>query len=366
MSPLGELLTSKRVVICCGAGGVGKTTTAAALAVAEAVRGRRVLVLTIDPSRRLAEALGVDRNTPEPVAVDLAGLEARGSLQAWMLDPRQVSDATMRRLVKDPAEAERLMAHPIYDQVTQMVAGMQEYTAMEALHGFVERGVHDLVILDTPPARNALNFLEAPGRLGEFLEGRVFQMLLPQPGGLLAGATRRVAATVLSGVLGEDFHAELQTFFGAFAGIFARLNGNAQAMRRRLQAADVTFLLVTTPGRSAVEDAGWFARRVRELELPLGGFVLNRSRAAGPERAWPEPSLVPAAPSDEDRVAFARLLALAAHERDLARSDERLLEALDASTDAHASTAVPELPAGCDDLPALAALGALLVGSAHG
>ena len=173
MSRIASFVLNKRIIVCCGAGGVGKTTTSAALALAAARAGRKVLVLTIDPSKRLAETLGVDRNSPEPTRLPedrerAAGITGPGELSAWMLDPRLVSDQAVRKLVKDPADQEKLLAHPVYDQITSMIAGMQEYTAMEALYQFVETGRYDLVVLDTPPSRNALNFLEAPSRLSEF------------------------------------------------------------------------------------------------------------------------------------------------------------------------------------------------------
>src|SRR4051812_3115558 len=148
---IGELIRNRRVIVCCGAGGVGKTTTAAALSLAAARAGRRVLVLTIDPSKRLAETLGVSRNPPTPVAVPpdrqiAAGIHAPASLDAWMLDPKLVADESVRRLTKNPEDAERVLGNRIYQQVSSMVAGMHEYTAMEALHRLVNEGRYDLVV----------------------------------------------------------------------------------------------------------------------------------------------------------------------------------------------------------------------------
>ena len=164
MNPLFKLLMKRRVVVCCGAGGVGKTTTSAALAIAAARAGRRVLVVTIDPSKRLAEALGVDRNPTEPVKVGQdTGLlnHCKGSLEAWMLDPQLIADNVVQRFSSSKSDASTLMSNPIYRNVTAMVAGMQEYTAVQALYEFINEDRYDLVILDTPPSRDALRFLDA-------------------------------------------------------------------------------------------------------------------------------------------------------------------------------------------------------------
>ncbi|MFK7928255.1 MAG: ArsA family ATPase, partial [Myxococcota bacterium] len=175
--PIEELVMNRRILVVCGAGGVGKTTTATALALAGARQGRRVLALTVDPSKRLAQTLGVDRNLEAPISIPeerlrLAGIEPPGSLETWMLDPKLVADRMVQKLAKDPEEVERLMQNRIYRGISRMVAGMQEYMAMEALHEFHEEGRYDLVILDTPPSRNALAFLEGPQRMANFLDGR--------------------------------------------------------------------------------------------------------------------------------------------------------------------------------------------------
>ncbi len=372
MSRLGQHVRDKRIVICCGAGGVGKTTTSAALAVAAAQDGRRVLVLTIDPSKRLAEALGVTSNTPDPVRVradreEEAGIRPPGTLSAWMLDPKLVSDTTVRRLVRDPKKAAELIENPIYQQVTQMIAGMQEYTAMEALHGFVERGEYDLVILDTPPARNALNFLDAPRRLGEFLDGRIFSMLLPDSDGRgLGGTTRRMAGRVLGGVFGDEFYADLQVFFSAFSSIFAQLNGNAQKMRERLQQDDVVFLLVTSPVRTALDDALYFEDRIRELELPLGGLILNRSRHLAEDRPLPTAKLLPPRATDAHHRALHKLQRLAEREQRHEAEHRELVATLvaNAAQDIEVLT-VPEFPGGIDDLSGLGELARWLLDDAH-
>jgi anion-transporting ArsA/GET3 family ATPase len=359
---LAALVEGRRILVCCGAGGVGKTTTSAALALGAARAGRRVLVLTIDPSRRLAETLGASTNTPHPVALDArrateAGLDGKGSLDVWVLDPKQVSDATVRRLARSPAEAERLLDNSIYKQVTRLIAGMQEYTAMEALDGFVDRGRYDLVVLDTPPSRNALNFLEAPGRLGEFLDGRIFKVMVPQGDSGLVGTSRRMVNRVLEAVFGQQFFNDLQVFFGAFAIIFAQLNGNAQKMRRRLQLPDVGFVLVTSPARQAVDDALFFEEKIQALELPLGAFVLNRSRAALSAGPPPTQDLLPPDASDLQRSALRRLQALAERERSHIHEHKRVLAELqDRTQERVPAIAVPELGRAIEDMAGLAEL----------
>ncbi len=359
MSAIAGYIREKKIIVCCGAGGVGKTTTSAAIALAAARAGRRVLVLTIDPSKRLAETLGVERNLPEPRPLPedrqrAAGIEAPGELSAWMLDPRLVSDRAVKKWVKDPADQERLLRNPVYHQVTAMVAGMQEYTAMEALHDFVESGRYDLVVLDTPPSRNALNFLEAPGRLSDFLDGRIFKLFLPSEGGIIAGTTSRLIGGVLGSIFGEEFYGKLQSFFGVFGGLFRRLGGNAIEMREGMKRPEARFLLVTSPAQLALEDAFFFQQKIEELELPFGGFVLNRSQATRTGLSFPERSLLPDDAGPAHRSAFEKLVRLAERERRLVDEHIGLLETLmERSGSAVPAMAVPEFAEGIDDLPGL-------------
>ncbi|MBI3726047.1 ArsA family ATPase, partial [bacterium] len=257
---LESLVRDLQIIVCCGAGGVGKTTTAAALALAGARMGRRVLVLTIDPSRRLAETLGVARNPPRPVPLPQDRLTAAeivlpAYLEAWMLDPKLIADEAVRRLTRTEEEAERILKNRIYQQVTAMVAGMHEYTAMEALHELVREGRYDLVVLDTPPSRNALDFLEAPGRLASFLDGKIFRLFLPKEGGIIRRAASALVNRVLQGVFGAEFAGDLTVFFSTFSGIFGALNRNVTKMREFLSRPNVAFLLVTSPQAAALLEA---------------------------------------------------------------------------------------------------------------
>ena len=271
---IGELIRNRKVIVCCGAGGVGKTTTAAALALAAARAGRRVLVLTIDPSRRLAETLGVSRNPPTPVAVPAdrqaaAGIHAPASLDAWMLDPKLVADESVRRLTKTPEDAERVLSNRIYQQVSSMVAGMHEYTAMEALHRLVTEGRYDLVVLDTPPSRHALDFLEAPRRLSGLVDSSALQAFLPRRDSLVARAASRVIEKILGAVFGDEFAQELVSFMITFSGIFSALNVDVNDMRTFLSGPEVAFLLVTSPAPETLAEAHFFQDKTRELGLPF-------------------------------------------------------------------------------------------------
>lgn len=328
------ILLDKRVLVCCGAGGVGKTTVSAALALAAARVGRRVLVITIDPSRRLAETLGISRNLPHPVLLPdrtlaEAGVEAPGSLSAWVLDPQAVSDRAVRKIISDPEEAERLLNNRIYRNVTAMVAGMQEYTAIEALHGFILEDAYDLVVLDTPPSRNALRFLEAPGRAAAFLDKRIFNLFVPGEGSMIRRLASRLFEEVMDRGFGEETRQDLQVFFQLFSHLLGQLNRNQRVIQRFFRRDAVGFLLVTSPEREAVREALYFEKKTRdELELHLCGYVLNRSMAWAIDRPLPDPEDLPAEAPDVLRRAMRRLFVLARHEARLASRHAGLEEQL--------------------------------------
>lgn len=367
--PIADLVMNRRIIVICGAGGVGKTTTATALAMAGARNGKRVLALTVDPSKRLAQTLGVDRNLEAPVSIPeerlrQAGIEPPGSLEAWMLDPKLVADRVVHKLATDPAEVERLMQNRIYKGISRMVAGMQEYMAMEALHEFHEEGRYDLVILDTPPSRNALAFLEGPQRMASFLDGRIFQLFLPHesPGGGGGGFFRRTAGAVInrvnSMVFGEETYADMQEFFGAFSGILGTLNHNAGDMIGLLgDPDDVAFLLVTSPTDASVADAHFFKERTAEMGLPFSGFVLNRSQATAGGRDFPDVSMLSEEPSAAALSGLAKLQLLGEVERSEMERDRHLLATLSEEAGSTAfALATPMIPGGANDLPSLLAI----------
>ena len=280
---LAPIVQSKRVIVCCGAGGVGKTTTSAALGLAAAFAGRRTLVLTIDPARRLAEAMGIPEAAREPTKLDPIRLgpaaeEMKGELWAWMLHPGVVFEGLIRRLSSSPEKAEEIMKTRLYGHVSNLVAGMQEYTAAEALYNLATEGKFDLVVLDTPPSRNALEFLDAPRKLSGFLDERVINLFLPKQGRFFNAASSLIS-TVFTKVFGEGFYEELQLFLGAFAGMFGSMRVHAKEVRELLMSPESSFVLVTSPEPSALAEAHFFQKRLEELEVPFEGYVLNRSWA---------------------------------------------------------------------------------------
>jgi anion-transporting ArsA/GET3 family ATPase len=368
---VGELLLTKRILVCCGAGGVGKTTTAAALSLAAARAGRRVLVLTIDPSKRLAETLGVSRNPPEPVAVPaerqaLAGIVAPATLEAWMLDHKLVADSAVRRLTKTKEEAERVLANRLYQQISSMVAGMHEYTAMEALHRLVQSGRYDLVVLDTPPSRHALDFLEAPRRLSRLVDTRVISAFMPKSDGIVSRAASKVIERVLGAVFGEDFAAEFVGFVATFAGIFQSLSVDVNTMRKFLSGPDVAFLLVSSPAPTTLTEAHFFQNKTRELGLPFRAFVLNRSRALNVRKCLPDLTMIEdgAAAGTAVRRGMEKLQAMAKTELEWANRDLSLLRDLETRAGDNATAiALPELPQGADDMGTLISVADVLASS---
>jgi anion-transporting ArsA/GET3 family ATPase len=358
-----------RVIVCCGAGGVGKTTASTALALAGARAGRRVLALTIDPSKRLAQTLEVDRNLREPAKVsqrvlDVAGV-TDGTLHAWMLDPQLVATRAVDRLAPNSEVASRLKKNRLFRQVSRMVAGMQEFTAMEALHTFLRDGDYDLVILDTPPSRNALDFLEGPRRLERFFDGRLLRLFLTdEPSTFIGRAASALLDGAMSGVFGRDTFSELQEFFGMFEKIFLRLTSNALRTREMLSDADsVAFLLVTTPAPESVSDAELFRKKTEAMGLPFGGFILNRSLSAGPPRQLPTRAMLGKKPSAAALSGLEKLIQLANLEAAEAEKDAEVHRAMTESAgEGRATIALPIWADGAHNATGLALVADALMG----
>ena len=272
-----------RILVCCGAGGVGKTTTAAALALRAAERhGRRTVVLTIDPARRLAQSLGLNEldNTPRRVKgidTELSG----GELHAMMLDMKRTFDDVVLAHT-EPKRAAEIFANPFYQAMSSTFAGTQEYMAMEKLGQLHARGEWDLIVVDTPPSRSALDFLDAPARLSRFLDGRMLRMLLApaRSGGRsvfsLVTASFGVFARVVQKVIGAQLLSDLSGFVAALDSMFGGFRQRAEQTYRVLQARETAFLLVATPEPDAIREAAYFARRLDEERMPLAGLILNR------------------------------------------------------------------------------------------
>src|SRR5690606_35822781 len=279
---------SIRVIVCCGAGGVGKTTTAAALGVRAAEEhGRRTVVLTIDPARRLAQSLGLTEldNTPRQVKGIRAKYNDRtgqvGELHAMMLDMKRTFDEVVAAHT-DPRRAEEIFANPFYQAMSSTFAGTQEYMAMEKLGQLRATEQWDLIVVDTPPSRSALDFLDAPARLGRFLDGRMLRLLLApaRAGGRsifqLATASFGLFSRVVQKVVGTQLLRDLAGFVEALDSMFGGFRERAEHTYRVLQDPQTTFLLVATPEADAIREACYFAKRLVDDEMPLGGLVLNR------------------------------------------------------------------------------------------
>jgi anion-transporting ArsA/GET3 family ATPase len=276
-----ELLEGRRVCVCAGSGGVGKTTAAAAIALGMAARGGRVAVVTIDPARRLADALGLEQLDNEPSRVDpsrLAGFEVAGELWAMMLDPKRTFDELIDRIAPSPARAAEIKANRVYRELSTAVSGSQEFTAVSKLYELSTEGDFDLLVLDTPPSRNALDFLEAPGRLTSFLEGRALKTFI-RPTGLgmrfLGGGARPLLGG-LRRLTGLDLVTDLTTFFGLLGDMTANFGERARQVERLLRSDETAFLLITSAQSEPVDEALWFGRTLHEGGLPFGGIVVNR------------------------------------------------------------------------------------------
>jgi anion-transporting ArsA/GET3 family ATPase len=277
-----------RIVVCCGSGGVGKTTTAAALGLRAAESGRHVVVLTIDPARRLAQSLGLTRldNTPSPVeGIDLA---RGGSLDAMMLDMKRTFDEVVQAHAT-LEKAEQILANPFYQAVSSSFAGTQEYMAMEKLGQLrveadrdPEHPRWDLIVVDTPPSRSALDFLDAPKRLGSFLDGRFIRLLAgPAKAGGRAylkvfSAGVNIVTTTLAKVLGGQVLTDVQTFVAALDTMFGGFRERADHTYALLKDGGTAFLVVASPERDALREAAYFVDRLDEEDMPLAGLVVNR------------------------------------------------------------------------------------------
>ncbi|MDO0926509.1 ArsA family ATPase [Streptomyces sp. TG1A-8] len=296
---------STRIVVCCGSGGVGKTTTAAALGLRAAERGRKVVVLTIDPARRLAQSMGIDSldNVPRRVK----GTEGDGELHAMMLDMKRTFDEVVEAHA-DPARAAAILSNPFYQSLSAGFAGTQEYMAMEKLGQLRARDEWDLIVVDTPPSRSALDFLDAPKRLGSFLDGRLIRLLTAPAklGGRAGMAFLNVGMSMMTGTLGKLLGGQLlkdvQTFVAAMDTTFGGFRTRADATYKLLQAPGTAFLVVAAPERDALREAAYFVQRLAAERMPLVGLVLNRVHGSGAGGLSAERALAAAENLEESRI----------------------------------------------------------------
>jgi len=275
-----------RVVVCCGSGGVGKTTTAAALGLRAAEQGRTVVVLTIDPARRLAQSMGLDAldNTPRRVkGIDETG---GGSLDAMMLDMKRTFDEVVFAH-STPERAQAILENPFYQSLSSSFSGTQEYMAMEKLGQLRAEERWDLIVVDTPPSRSALDFLDAPKRLGSFLDGRFIRILMGGAGKggraylKVLGTGLGVVTGALTRVLGAQVLKDLQAFIAALDTMFGGFRERADATYQLLKTSGTSFVVVAAPERDALREASYFVERLGNEQMPLAGLVLNRVHTTG-------------------------------------------------------------------------------------
>ena len=269
-----------RIIVCCGSGGVGKTTTAAAIGLRAAERGRQVCVLTVDPARRLAQSMGLSSLDNTPRLIDGIDEEGGGSLHAMMLDMKRTFDEIVEAHA-DPARAAQILANPFYQSLSSSFAGTQEYMAMEKLGQLRRSDEWDLIVVDTPPSRSALDFLDAPERLGRFLDGRLIKVLTaPVKAGRPFGRVLNAGLSVMTGavtkLLGGQVLRDAQTFITAFDTMFGGFRERADATYRLLQAPGTSFLVIATPEPDGLREASYFVERLAEERMPLAGLILNR------------------------------------------------------------------------------------------
>src|SRR5687768_2900609 len=274
-------LDTAKILVCTGSGGVGKTTTAASLALRAAERGRRTVVLTIDPARRLAQSMGLSELDNTPRRVEGVDPAKGGSLDAMMLDMKRTFDDIVLTHA-EPAKAEAILANPFYQALSSSFAGTQEYMAMEKLAQLVATGEYDLVVVDTPPTRSALDFLDAPERLTTFLDGRMIKILLApaKAGGKaylkVVSAGFNVFTNVLTKIIGASVLQDVSQFVAALETMFGGFRERAQATYDLLKAPGTSFVVVAAPERDALREASYFVERLATESMPLAGLVVNR------------------------------------------------------------------------------------------
>ena len=370
-----------RIIVCCGSGGVGKTTTATALGLRAAERGRHVVVLTVDPARRLAQSMGLTSldNTPRPVPLPDGHGEGGGSLHAMMLDMKRTFDEIVEAH-SDPDRAAQILANPFYQSLSSSFAGTQEYMAMEKLGQLRRADEWDLIVVDTPPSRSALDFLDAPQRLSRFLDGRLIR-LLTAPTRVSSRAYLKVvnawvgmATGAVTKVLGTQLLRDVQTFVAALDTMFGGFRERAEDTYRLLQTPGTAFLVIATPEPDALREASYFVERLSQDRMPLAGLILNRvhpspaarlsaarSLAAaealqaagnGSPRSMPNDAAADTAEGSRHPLAVTALR-LHAERMQLAAAERRLAQRF---TAAHPGVPVARVPAQPEDVHDLAGL----------
>ena len=347
-----------RILVCCGSGGVGKTTTAAAVAVRAAERGRTVVVLTIDPARRLAQSMGLTELDNTPRVVNGVDTSAGGSLEAMMLDMKTTFDEIVLDH-SDPVRAQAILDNPFYQSLSSSMAGTQEYMAMEKLGQLRREDEWDLIVVDTPPSRSALDFLDAPKRLGSFLDGRVIRILAApaKAGGRgmfkVVSAGFNIVTNVVTKVLGAQLLKDVSAFIAALDTMFGGFRERADATYKLLKNPETRFLVVAAPEPDALREASYFVERLSAERMPLAGLVLNRVHRSSAASLTASRSLTAAEDLEGGDEIAAGLLRLHADRMNLVAREERLTGRF---TGAHPGVAIAEVRALAGDVHDLAGL----------
>ena len=360
------------IIVCCGSGGVGKTTTSAALALRAAEQGRQVCVLTIDPARRLAQSMGLTELDNVPRPVDGVDSTSGGRLDAMMLDMKRTFDEVVEAH-STPEKAEQILANPFYVALSSSFAGTQEYMAMEKLGQLHAEAVEnnrrwDLVVVDTPPSRSALDFLDAPERLSSLLDGRFMRLMVAPARGpaRLLSAGFGLVTGALNRVLGAQFLTDVQAFIAALDTLFGGFRQRAEATYSLLQDAGTAFVVVAAPETDAMREASYFVERLSAEKMPLVGLVVNRVHLDGVEEitaADAESAVRKLATGDAHARATSELLAVHAERARLADREQHVAQRFTAAHPRVPTIAVPALPGDVHDLGGLRRIGALLAGS---
>jgi anion-transporting ArsA/GET3 family ATPase len=360
---IAELLADQRICICVGAGGVGKTTTSAAVALGLAARGRRVALVTIDPSKRLAGALALDQLGNEPQTLSRAhlaptGIDLRGEVCAMVLDPKRTFDELIEQLAPDEATRDRVLANHIYREISGAIGGSHEFTAVAKLYELDRTGAYDAIVLDTPPSRNTLDFLRAPERLMQFFDAPALRLLLG-PAGIGARVAQRTGGlSLIRRLIGVDLLAEISLFFAAVGGLIAGFRAQASAVETLLRDPGTTFVLVTTPEREPVREAIEFGSHLRGAGLTVGQLVVNRTRLAGPalRRAGDQAELERSLNDALGERLGTIVAGSAAREARLAQRDRNAVATLAEGLPGVAQTLVPLLDLSLSELETLGAM----------
>jgi anion-transporting ArsA/GET3 family ATPase len=367
-SPIRDIVAKKQVIVCAGAGGVGKTTTAAAIALRAALDGKKAAVLTIDPAKRLASSLGLKELSNDPVKVNTrkftaAGLKAEGELYAMMLDTKTTFDKVVTQYAPSPEQAERIINNRFYKNISGTLSGTQEYMAMEKLYELHADGGFDVIVIDTPPTRNALDFLDAPRRMTDFFESRVLRwFLIPYMkagGGVFRVAN--VAATaflkVVTRIVGAEVLQDTAEFFGNLEGMYEGFKQRARDVAALLKSDATSFVVVTSPAADSVSEATFFASRLNESGLPFGALVVNRVHPEIGDEVDVKPRQIHKLETGDDTARLlAKLLENHTAFMRVVHLEEKNLAALARKIPRHRWARVPYLEREAVDFPGLVAI----------